>query len=589
MKTTTKKPATRRNGHQTLATIAPEIALRIALYARVSTDDQADRKTIEGQLEFLRNWARLYEFPIAGEYIDDGISGTIPLHDRPDGARLLQDAKAGGFGAVVVYRVDRLARSLRVLMDAHDELEEATVAIKSATEPFDSSTPLGKFLFQLLGSMAELDRATIIERMNLGRDRVTRDGRWLNGPIPLGYTLDAEGRLAPSERWVAALHMSEAQMIVDLFMRLAEGSTCGAEANRLNALGVPISRVYASGNIVESNGRWRPDRLTKLIRSDTYIGLHRYRSRFGMIERPVPPLVTREIWERANQQVTRNQHRPKGNAKRVYLLRGLIVCGTCGETFTGQTLHRPGRKAHIYYRCNSRSRTHLPPAERCRMRTIQAERLEEHVWMRVKQYSRHPGEALDEARRQLAARLEQTQTLVEQEKHLTQQLAEKHAKREEILTLLRRGKLTVDEVEREFDALEQESATLQQQRDALRTKTRVTAAIQEQYLRAEQMLARLQERVQEVERTNNQELKRQVMADVVEGIAVQEDTITVRFHFDSDCVADLPNNRTSSRHASSSAVNPNSIRMASYGASSSTYRLPQVGEGSRLVLSTIHN
>ena len=147
----------------------------------------------------------------------------------------------------------------------------------------------------------------------------------------------------------------------------------------------------------------------------------------------------------------------------------------------------------------------------------------------------------------------------------------------------------MEEVEREFDALEQESATLQQQRDALRTKTRVTAAIQEQYLRAERMLARLQERVREVERTNNQELKRQVMADVVEGIAVQEDTITVRFHFDSDCVADLPNNRTSSRNASSSAVNPNSIRMASYGASSDTYRLPQVGEEPRLGLSTIHN
>jgi hypothetical protein len=81
-----KKNATRQ------VTPLQEVLLRIALSLRVSTDDQTDRKTIEGQVDFLRTWASLYGFPIAGVYADDGISGTIPLHERPDGARLLQDA-----------------------------------------------------------------------------------------------------------------------------------------------------------------------------------------------------------------------------------------------------------------------------------------------------------------------------------------------------------------------------------------------------------------------------------------------------------------------------------------------------------------
>jgi hypothetical protein len=355
--------------------------------------------------------------------------------------------------------------------------------------------------------------------------------------VPLGYQLDAEGKLEPSTRLVEPLGITEADLIHDLYQRLAEGSTGIAEAKRLNALGVPINRVYANGRIVENPGRWLPERLLRLIKSETYIGTHHFRSRFGTITSDVPSLVDRALWERANQQVARNQKRPKGNAKRVYLLTGLIVCGQCSAAFTGQLQYRRNGNHHVYYRCGARSRAHQPPAARCRMRTVHAARLEEAVWGKVQQYSQHPGEALDEARRQLAARLEQTDDASAQEQYLTQQIAATYAKREEFLTLFRRGKLRVEEVERELDTLEQESATLQQERDALRTRTRVTSVIQEQYLRAERMLERLQERVREVERTNDQVLKKQVIADVVADITVQHDTINVRFVFAEERIA----------------------------------------------------
>src|SRR3954468_13412875 len=80
----------------------------VALYARVSTEDQAERATIQSQLDFLRRYVDLHSLPVAGEYIDDGISGTVPLADRPEGQPLLQDAEAGQVGVVLVYRVDRL-------------------------------------------------------------------------------------------------------------------------------------------------------------------------------------------------------------------------------------------------------------------------------------------------------------------------------------------------------------------------------------------------------------------------------------------------------------------------------------------------
>src|SRR5262245_35925350 len=104
---------------------------RVAIYARVSTEDQAERQTVQAQLDFLNRWADLHEFPIADVYVDDGWSGTVPLRDRPDGRRLLDDAAARRFTMVALYRLDRLGRSIHVLLDADHELERAGVTIRS--------------------------------------------------------------------------------------------------------------------------------------------------------------------------------------------------------------------------------------------------------------------------------------------------------------------------------------------------------------------------------------------------------------------------------------------------------------------------
>jgi site-specific DNA recombinase len=90
----------------------------VALYARVSTEDQAERDTVQTQLDFLRKYCELYSLPIADEYIDDGISGTVAFDRRPDGQRLLADAKGKGFQSVVFYKLSRLGRKLGVILDA---------------------------------------------------------------------------------------------------------------------------------------------------------------------------------------------------------------------------------------------------------------------------------------------------------------------------------------------------------------------------------------------------------------------------------------------------------------------------------------
>ncbi|MDH3602414.1 MAG: recombinase family protein, partial [Candidatus Tectomicrobia bacterium] len=188
-----------------LSTVDPP--QRVALYTRVSTDEQAERQTIQDQRDFLRNFANLYDLTIVAEYSDEGISGTVPLSERPDGSQLLKDSQYGRFDCVLLYRVDCLGRSLVALLEAYHTLTEARVTIRSVTEPFDTATPIGNFLFQLLGSLAELEKSTIVERMTLGRDRVARDGLWTGGPIPFGYDIDEDGRLIPSQRVIESLQM----------------------------------------------------------------------------------------------------------------------------------------------------------------------------------------------------------------------------------------------------------------------------------------------------------------------------------------------------------------------------------------------
>src|SRR3712207_9168860 len=85
---------------------------RVALYMRVSSEEQRERETIEIQNGFLSEYCRLYALEVADAYADDGVSGTIPLHERPEGRRLLQGAKEGKLAAVLVYKLDRLGRQL---------------------------------------------------------------------------------------------------------------------------------------------------------------------------------------------------------------------------------------------------------------------------------------------------------------------------------------------------------------------------------------------------------------------------------------------------------------------------------------------
>jgi DNA invertase Pin-like site-specific DNA recombinase len=155
----------------------PEDAFLIALYARVSTVN--GHQDPEMQLRELREYASRRGWKIVGEYVDR-LSGS--KESRPALNRLMADAKQRKFDVIVVWKLDRFARSLKHLVVALAEFESLGVEFVSLRDNLDLTTPSGRLMFQIIGAMAEFERALIQERVKAGLRNAKAKGRTLGRP-----------------------------------------------------------------------------------------------------------------------------------------------------------------------------------------------------------------------------------------------------------------------------------------------------------------------------------------------------------------------------------------------------------------------
>ncbi len=149
---------------------------RVALYVRVSTSDQ----TAENQLRALREHSERAGWTIVAEFTDHGVSGT--REKRPGLDALLADARRRRFDLVAVAALDRLGRNLRHLVTLLDELQHLGVGLVSLREALDLTSPIGRAMYALVGVLAEVERAWIIERTHAGLRRARAQGKRLGRP-----------------------------------------------------------------------------------------------------------------------------------------------------------------------------------------------------------------------------------------------------------------------------------------------------------------------------------------------------------------------------------------------------------------------
>lgn len=406
---------------------------RIAIYARVSTEDQAERDTIEAQLHTCREHAEFLDAQVVAEYRDEGVSGTVPLDERPEGRRLLEAAEEKLFDCVLIYRLDRLAREMTLGLRAFKQLESAGTPVTSVSETWDDS-PSGRFMYREFMNIAELERDLIRDRTTAGRRRRVRSGKYLASRTPYGYEyLPETGQLKP--------HPEQAEVVRRMFRWALEGLGLMAISERLRDEGIP------SPHADRSQWEWHISTVHRILTAPRYIGKGTYAGE----PMPCPALVDERTFSTVQQVLRRRAKDHPRNVKRLYLLRHLVYCRTCGGRFMGVSAG-----SLRYYICRTR-RTYGRRAGHDGVKwSWRAEELEKMIKRHVLRMSVDPEYLLQGAH----IYEERAEQLVhdekEEETRLQARLDELDKEQGRVIRLVRKGLIDEAQLERELNDIKSE-------------------------------------------------------------------------------------------------------------------------------------
>ncbi len=525
--------------------------MAVAVYLRVSTEEQRERQSIATQREFGERYCQLHSLAVHRVYADDGVSGTVAMDRRPEGSQIIKDARLGKFDQLLVYRLDRLGRETRLILNAVAELEKLGVRIRSMTEEFDTATATGRLMLTMLSGFAAHEREVIRERSVAGTNRVAAAGAWMGGIVPYGYRKLGEHRdahIAVSEDAIPGLAMSEVEVIRDVFrMAAVERKSCRVIATRLNDLRIPCAyvrddRLTLRGKRKQrTSGAWRAGRIRGMLTSKTYMGIHEFgkRSASGrpVISRAVPAIVTEATWKKAQKTLQDNFLFGKRGASNHYLLRGLIKCGLCGLTYVGVSNVRPNGKREFYYRCNgAHSPSVYAATGRCKSKAVRGDILEQQVSSDVETFLRNPEPVLEQLHAKLETDSKGSGKIRTRVARLEGLLAQKAAERGRVVGLYRRGRLNEAELDTQMDEIGKEETALEAQIAELGGRIAGADSIGESLSSAESLLAKLRKRLDE---SVSWEQKRHlievlvagVRVDTVEECGVRQSRTTVTYRF----------------------------------------------------------
>ncbi|MDD4858650.1 MAG: recombinase family protein [Dehalococcoidales bacterium] len=363
--------------------------MKAAIYARVSTEEQAQNFSIGNQVERLRKYCSDKEYPIVEEYVDAGYSGTTLK--RPALTKMMDDARAKLFDAILVYKLDRLFRSNRHMYNTIAEFEDLGIQFASVTESFDTTTAMGKAYLGMASTFAEWERNTFMERSRDGMRKAIQSGQYSGGIIPYGYQLNPDTKKLE-------INEEEAKIVRQLYYWVNEkGMTCYSIAPQLNALGIP-TRYSKDGRGIRGKATarlWRPARVYNMLRNSTYKGEWVYGKRSKKrLNSPVittcPSIVDSDTFNKARNNLKDHCLWADRNSKRLYLLRGLVKCEICGHSYSGYCSHSTRNGELQYYRCNRNGNRGNLLSEACDSPSVPAKLLEDWVWEKITNFVKNP-------------------------------------------------------------------------------------------------------------------------------------------------------------------------------------------------------
>lgn len=350
----------------------PPRRVRCAIYTRKSTSEglESDFNTLDAQREAAEYYIRAMRGEgweaLPDRYDDGGFTGANV--ERPALRQLLTDIEAGKVDCVVVYKVDRLSRSLLDFAQLLALFEEKSVGFVSTTQQFNTRDAMGRLTFNILLSFAQFEREMIADRTRDKMGAARKRGKWLGSRPPLGY----EGDRDRMRLVVVPEEADRVRTIFQLYLRLR---SVAKVALRLRELRWERKRVIAKAGHALGGGPWTEKDVHLVLRNPIYLGKVRFKGK--LYEGEHEAIVDAALFEHV--QVTLDS-KACGRGKRrgrnpEYLLQGLLHCGLCDQLMT--TTSAQGRKGEVYryYACRNRARTAEHPCDHPRLTAPEVEAL----------------------------------------------------------------------------------------------------------------------------------------------------------------------------------------------------------------------
>ena len=498
--------------------------MRAALYARVSTEAQADRGTIGSQLQLLREHIAAADDELVGEYVDDGYSGA--RLDRPGLDALRDAAEAGLVERLWCLSPDRLARAYAYQVLVLDELDRFGVVVAFTDSPgLAADDPQSVLLTQVQGVIAEYEKAKIAERYRRGKLFRARAGEIVTWKSSYGYR--RVPRSAATGRAHHEVYEPEAAVVRRIFADRAAGITVREICRRLNADAIPSPTGKPT---------WGHSTLCRLLRNEAYVGRVYYnrtesvpdrrptrrtrqvpRDRDEWIPIDCPRIVSDELFAAAGRVATDNtKWSPRRAEPGQWLLKGLVKCGACG---VGTNCHKMrGRNGtwHRYYYCRNHDSIRAGgESRRCPERNIRADALDAFVFDHIRAAITHPDQLLaGEQAVTLTTPIPDDELLTAELARLDRKIEAADTERRRLIDLYQGGFIELAEIQRRATEVSSRRKELQHKRTSLAHERTALARDNQLRRRVHDFAARIHAVIDTLDDTQKQQLLRLLIEDV---------------------------------------------------------------------------
>ena len=437
-----------------LQAVPPATAQRVrcAIYTRKSTDENLDSdfNSLDAQRESAEDYVRSQQregWVALPERYDDGAYSGATL-ERPALRRLMDDVRAGRVDAIVVYKIDRLSRSLLGFARLIEELEQHQVSLVSVTQQMDTSTSMGRLNLHVVLSFAQYEREVIAERIRDKMGASRRRGKYLGGVPPLGYDVDR-----PNKRLV--VHDEESVLVRYVFRRYLQLGSTVALVKELAAEG-HRTKAWVTQKGKKRPGRpWNKAHIYRLLGNPLYLGKVSHHGE--IFEGEHEGIIEQALWDEVQEKLKEN-HRARGNESRSEtpaLLKGILRCGSCGASM-GVTFTKRHGRMYRYYLCHQANRQGY---HACPVKTVSAGIIEGAVMGLLKDVFRSPEMVARTLQAVQAREAEEKARLEADKQRIEGELAQVRAAAIPLVENLKQGKSAF--VREELDGLEAHRADLE--------------------------------------------------------------------------------------------------------------------------------